>query len=253
MEQYKTRKTKSLRDFLNIFISRFWIITGAALLAFLLVLGYTLITYTPMYTSTATVYLLRQDGDDNGSVSSSDFSLALSTVNDCTVLLTSHNVLDKVIENLGMPITYSELKSMISIQNPDSTRVLMISITTDTNPGDAKTIVDELCRIGAQSITHFMGINQVNIIDEGTYSEQPSNSKFSIYPFLAGIITGVLVFVIYLIIFILDDKINTEEDVNKYLGLNVLGYIPNRNDVKAQNGKHSRYSADLNKTEAKNS
>lgn len=229
MENNETQNTLSIRDLWSVFINNIFIIACVALLSFALVFSYSFITYTPKYTSTATIYILRQGGDDsdsNGTVNS-DFSLALSTVNDCTVLLTSRNVLDQVKDKLGLSVSYKQLKSMISIHNPNSTRILMISIT-DYNPADAKKIVDELCEIGAQSITETMGINQINIIDYGTYEEAPSNSKINKYSVLFGLMAAAVVYGIYLLIFMLNDRIKTVDDVEKYLNLSVLGYIPNK-------------------------
>lgn len=39
----------------------------------------------------------------------------------------------------------------------------------------------------------------------------------------------------------LDDKIKSEEDVEKYLVLSVLGEIPNCNSTKNKNGKYKGY------------
>ncbi len=227
MENNETQNSLSLSDLWNIFTSHYIIIIVAAVLVFAVVTSYSVITYQPEYTSSATIYILRQDNEGGGSsVSSADFSLALSTVNDCTVLLTSHIVLDRVIEKLGMTIEYEDLKKMISIRNPPSTRILEVSVRAPS-PSDAKIIADELCRIGAQLIIDTLGINQVNLIDEGTYSEIPSNSMITPYSYVAALLAAVVTFGIYVLIYILDDKIKSADDVEKFLGLTVLGLIPN--------------------------
>ena len=193
------------------------------MLVFAAVTSYSVITYKPEYTSSATIYILRQDNEGGGSsVNNADFSLALSTVNDCTVLLTSHKVLDRVIENLGMPIQYEKLKTMISIRNPPSTRILEVSVRAPS-PTDAKIIVDELCSVGAAIIMETLGINQVNPIDEGTYSETPSNSMIRPYS-CGGFADCGCSFGIYVVVYVLDDKIKTADDVEKYLGSQCRSY-----------------------------
>ncbi len=226
MEQNENQITLSISDLWSIFTSRFLIIIAAAALTFLVMLGIAVIKYKPEYTSTAMIYLIRQENESApGNLSSSDFSLALSTVNDCKYLLTSHRVLDSVIEVLGMPITYNQLKSMIAITNPTSSRILEISITAPT-PMDAKIIVDELCVIGAESIMNALGIDQVNIIDKGTYSQKPSNSMVTPITPAITLFVAVLVYGVFVLMHIFDDKIKTPDDVEKYLELNVLGVIP---------------------------
>lgn len=242
MEQNENQVSLSIGDLWSIFTGHILPIMSAAVLTFLIVLSYSLISYKPVYKSTATIYLLRQNTDGSSSnVSTVDFSLALSTVNDCKYLLTSHSVLDKVIEDLGMPITYDELKAMISINNPTSSRILEISITAPS-PMDAKIIVDQLCSIGALSIMDALGINQVNIIDSGTYPKAPSNPRVTPYTVVAALLAAVAVYGIYVLLYVLDDKIKTPDDVEKYLGLTVLGLIPNiGGESGGKYGKYSKY------------
>jgi hypothetical protein len=64
------------------------------------------------------------------------------------------------------------------------------------------------------------------------------------YSFVAGLLTAVVVFGIYVVVYILDDKIKTADDVEKYLGLTVLGLIPNSNaelDPRSRKYKYGKY------------
>jgi hypothetical protein len=46
---------------------------------------------------------------------------------------------------------------------------------------------------------------------------------------------------IFLFIFLLDDRIRTEEDIERYLGLSILGDIPNIDDVKNKKKGYYKY------------
>ncbi len=241
MEQNETRGSISIAELWEVFVSHVWQIVLAGLLVLAVLVGYSVFTYQPEYTSTATVYLIRQSDTITGSStspSSSDFSLALSTIKDCTILLKSHKVLDVVIADLGMEISYERLSKMISVNNPTDTRYLEISVTAPT-PSDAKIIVDKLCEVGRQSIVDIMGINQVNQVDQGTFKETPSNSMIGVKCYVGALAAAVVVYGIYLMIFMFDDKISTPDDVEKYLGLSVLGLIPNALDTPGS--KYGRY------------
>ena len=250
MEQNDTQKVITFAELWEVFVDHVWMIVIVGLLAFGLITGYSVITYRAEYTSTSTVYLLQQK-DNGGTAStntptSSDFSLALSTVNDCTRTFKSHRVLDAVITQLGMPVSYAQLSDMITINNPTSTRFLEISVTAN-NPQDAKIIVDKLCEIGAQTVVDVMGIDQVNIVDKGTLNENPSNSMITILNFAVGIGAAVAVYIIYLLAYMLDDRIGTPDDIQKYLNLAVLGLIPNALEASGRKygkyGKYGRYSS----------
>ena len=62
---------------------------------------------------------------------------------------------------------------------------------------------------------------------KGTLDEGPSNVTGLTTYLLVGVIVAVLCYSIFLIAFLLDDRIRTEEDIQKYLGLSILGDIPN--------------------------
>ena len=85
-------------------------------------------TFVPQYASTATLYILRQADGATASDASSDFSLALKVVNDCTYLLKSHTVLDEVISSLNLDMEYEDLYDCVSTSNPEDTRILEVTV-----------------------------------------------------------------------------------------------------------------------------
>jgi capsular polysaccharide biosynthesis protein len=77
-------------------------------------------------------------------------------------------------------------------------------------------------------------IVMIKVWERATLPETPSNPVKPVYALLAGIGAAVLVYVLYLVLFILDDKITGPEDVENYLGLNVLGAIPDKNALRSR-------------------
>ena len=235
----KNVRVITLSDFWNIF---FWHMIPMILAAVLCVTGVYLYAHfvrQPLYRSTASLYILRREREDDYANSNSDFSLALNVVNDCNYMLKSHAVLDEVLDELKLDMEYKKLAQIISTLNPDGTRVLEVSVVTDS-PELSKKIVDSLCKIGARKISAAMGFEQVNVYEYGTLAESPSNGIGLRKYALIGVCAALAVYIAYLLAFILDDKIRTEEDVNKYLKISVLGDIPNA--ASASGGKYSKYS-----------
>ena len=104
----------------------------------------------------------------------------------------------------------------------------------------AKRIVDRICTIGSQRIEDAMGFQQVNLYELGTTDPNPCNSTRMITFAFAGIVAAVMMYVFFLIIFLLDDRIKADdENLERYLGLSVLGNIPNADGKKA--GKYGYY------------
>lgn len=211
------------------------------------IFSYNFFTYEPLYESTGSIYILRQATETDGNDYNSDFSLALSVVNDCTQLLKSRSVLEKVIEDNSLNYSYEALKSMVTIKNAPNTRHLEITVYTK-DPKESKTIVDSVCEIGKVQIEEVMGFDQVNIVDKGTLAQHPSNSKYSYTkPLLAAMVAFLLTYVIIALVFIFDEKITDPELVEKYLDVSVLAVIPNIEKEKKSNNdvdiKRHRYYA----------
>ena len=234
-------KVISLNDLFGIFLDRLWLILLVAVIVVTGSYTYKRVTYVPKYSSTATMYILKEVNENTASYdATNDFNLALKVVQDCDILLKSHTVLDKVIEELKLDMNYGALHGMIHTSNPEETRILYVTITADT-PDNAKMIVDRLCTIGADTINTVMGYDQVNLYELGTYSTTPSNQTSFLMYLLFGIIAGALVYLIYVIIFIADTSIRTDEDIQNYLGLSVIGDIPDADGGKGGGYKYKKY------------
>ena len=241
MENGEKLRVVGLRDLWDIFVKRLWIMVLAAAVTAVGLFAVAGITYTPRYESTATLYILRQDEMDGSNGSSDDFSLALKVVNDCNYLLKSHSVLDQVINSLGLDLSYRELYDSLSIANPSETRILEVTVEADS-PAEAKRIVDEVCNVGTVKIEEAMGFQQVNLYEYGILMEEPCNRIGLAICVLVGMVAAVMVYCVFLVAFLVDDRIRTEEDVENYLHLSILGDIPNANEPK------KRANMDINVT-----
>ena len=146
-------KSISLKDFWNIFRGSIWIMLAVGILVTGLSYFYAKSTYTPSYTSTATMYLIgkNEEGEFESGDFASGYAIALRIMSDCDYLMKSRSVLDKVGEEVGIQNGYKVLKSRITINNPEETRVMEISATY-SSPEMAKKIVDSVCKVGAEYI-----------------------------------------------------------------------------------------------------
>lgn len=239
MNSNQNMRIVTLKDLWDLLMQRFLIILLAAVAAVGVLYGVNAATQEPLYESTATLYISRQSDESTSSGdASNDFSLALKVINDCTYLLKSHTVLDQVIEELSLTMDYDELYSAISTHNPDSTRILEVTVEA-SSPQLAKRIVDKICELGKDSITEAMGFEQVNLFEYGVLNQTPCNNTSMLTYALVGMIAAVFVYTVFLLIYLLDDRIRTTEDIENYLGLSVLGEIPDGKE--ASKNKYGYY------------
>lgn len=240
MEKQSNLREISFGDIWRIFVSKLWIMILSVAIVVSAFYIYNKLTFVPRFEATATLYILRQssESDNVDQKATEDFSLALNVVNDCDHMLKSHIVLEEVIKNLNLDISYKELKNCVSTSNPDDTRILEVTVEAATKKS-AKLIVDEICRIGEKKIEEVMDFDQVNIFEQGVENNSPSNSVGLMTYILIAMVVGIAVYSIYLLRYLFDDRIKTDAEIERYLELTVIGDIPNAYGSK--NGRGGKY------------
>lgn len=240
MENKNNVKVITFRDLWDIFVSRLWVLAVAAVVAVAILFTVSTLTFVPQYESVATLYILKQnENTDSSTGSSEDFSLALKVVNDCNYLLKGHSVLDEVIKEQNLEYSYKQLYDRVTVTNPTDTRILEVRVEADS-PELAKQIVDSICIIGTEKIEQAMGFQQVNLYEYGILKNEPCNNLSLTAYFLTAIAAAALTYVVFLLIFIFDDRIRTNEEIENAFGLSILGEIPNVG-TSGKKGRYSRY------------
>lgn len=200
-----------------------WIVI-AALLGGTLAGAFSYFAITPQYESTAMMYVVSKE---TTLTSLADLQIGSQLTKDYKVIVTSRPVLQDVVDNLNLSITYKQLKNKLEIGNPNDTRILSIT-ATDPDPEMAKRIADAVASTSAEYIGDIMEMVPPKMIESGeipTEKAKPSNGKNALLGALAAM---VLVCGLVTAEFLLNDTVQTEEDVTKYLGLSVLAAVPQR-------------------------
>lgn len=215
-----------LREIFYALKKRIFMILAVGLLCGCLSCVYTKFFMTPVYTSTSSMLVLTKETTLS---SLADLQMGSQLTKDYTVLTTSREVLQKVIENQELNISYKALKSCITLDNPTDTRILNVSVAYP-DAEKAKAIVDELANVASSYIGDKMEVIPPKIIEDGeipTVQTSPSMSKNTMLGLLAGLILSAGIVVV---ITIMNDSIKTEDDIEKYLGISTLAVVPDRKD-----------------------
>ena len=192
---------------------------------------------TPKYESETKLYVLNRANDSATTLS--DVQLSTQLTKDYQILVTSAPVMNQVIKELGLNMKASELASTISVDTPSDTRVLQITVTSD-DPKRAKDIVDKVAQVSSKMICDIMKIEQVNVIEEGSLSEEPAVDtvqKWTLIGLALGIVLSCAVIIIRSM---LDDTVKTTEDVEKYFDLSTLAVIPISEEMDDGLGKNKK-------------
>ena len=197
---------------------------------------FTMLFVTPQYSSSATMLVLPKE-DNTTAVS--ELQAGTQLANDYAVLITSRPVLEKVIDNLGLDMTYEQLSDSVTVNNPQDTRLLQITVE-NPDPSSAKDIVNELATAASAYIGENMEMEAPKIIEKGEVPNQrtsPNMKKIAVLGLAAGLILSAGIITLMTI---LDDTIKTEDDITKYLNVSTLANVPDRKDFISNKGKKNK-------------
>lgn len=191
-------------------------VLGAVLLG-----AYASSSITPIYTATSKLYIM----GTTGSSIIADLQIGTVLTMDYQEVFRTWEVHQMVNEALGTNYSYSALQSMISVSNPEDTRILYI---TARHP-DSQTAAD---------IANAYAAAAKRFIVQTMKTDEPSTFSIALVPGTAsgGGITGYVIRGILLgtvlaggllvLVFLLDSRPKSPEDVMRYANIPTLAVIP---------------------------
>lgn len=179
---------------------------------------------TPQYSSSAMMIVnTRQDVTSN--VTSDQINSATKLVATYSIIIKSDTVLQQVIDNLGLNLTYAKLNKRVTVAAVDDTQVMKITVQSDS-PEWARQVCEQIITVAPDVIKEAVEAGSVKVISNASLATEPVSPNIKKNTMLAAAVGFVLVIGIIVLQVLLDNKINTEEDVTKYLDMTVLGVIP---------------------------
>ena len=191
-------------------------VLGAVLLG-----AYASSSITPIYTATSKLYIM----GTTGSSIIADLQIGTVLTMDYQEVFRTWEVHQMVNEALGTNYSYSALQSMISVSNPEDTRILYI---TARHP-DSQTAAD---------IANAYAAAAKRFIVQTMKTDEPSTFSIALVPGTAsgggvtgyvirGILLGtVLAGGVLVLVFLLDSRPKSPEDVMRYANIPTLAVIP---------------------------
>lgn len=225
MEKKTERDNEIELDLKDLFMElvSFWqVIVLALALGAVIAFAVSRFFMTPKYESTSELYVLSKS---TSITSLADIQTGTSLTNDYMVVVKGRPVLEQVIANLGLNETYRSLRDKVSLENPSNSRILMITVR-DENPLVAKTIADKIAEVGADFIAMKMDQDAPTIIQYGYADGEPVSPNTMKNTVIGGFLGMLLAVAVIVLSYLFNDTIMTAEDVEKKLGLNVLGSLP---------------------------
>ncbi len=178
---------------------------------------------TPQYQSTTRMYILTQQNSDI--VTSSDLQASEQLTQDCAQMIRSRQVAEAVISSLDLDMKAAELLEKISVESATDTRIITIHVE-DADPYLACEIANSVRDFAADEIQSVMNIEAVTVFEEANIPESPVSPSTMRNTLIGAVLGFVAAVAVILVSYLMNDTIRTSDDVERYLGLSILGTIP---------------------------
>ena len=204
-------------------LEKYKIILAAGLIGAILLGVYSYFIATPLYQSTCDMYVLTSK---DSAISLSDLQIGAQLTSDYEEVLYTWEVEAQVRANLGLTEKYTnkQLQKMITVSNPNNTRILKITATS-ADPQEAKDIANEYVSVAREYISTVMLTDPPSLLSMATLPRNPVSPRKARNIVLGFILGALLAVAIISIQFIMDDKIKTSDDIRKYIGLPTLAVV----------------------------
>lgn len=183
-------------------------------------------TTVPQYKSDSRIYVYQKPTEnDETTVDYNGIVIASQLANDCEVLVTGVNVTQEVVNRLGLNVSPSYISDRITVSSENNTRIIQIEYT-DTDPQRAATILNTVLDVATVQIQEIVNADVVSVVYEARVPTSPMPTTVTRDTILAAAIGALLCIGVLVVIFLMDDTIHNEDDVDRYLALSTLSVVP---------------------------
>ena len=197
----------------------------AGIVGLVIMFAYTSFLVTPLYSASSMMYVMPDNSNSMNSSTLSDMQVGQQLTSDYSSMIKSRSFMEDVIKKLNLTIDYQHLLEKVEVTNPTSSRILQVTVN-DPNPQTAADIANEVASVAESKLKEITGMQAIKIYEEAAVPDRPSSpslKKNCALGLLAGI---VLAMAVITILYLLDDTIKTEDDIEKYLGMTTLAVLP---------------------------
>ena len=228
-----------LRNLFKILLKRSWIIFLCMVVMGAAMFVYTVNFVTPQYKANVTMYVNNNTSNNGTGIDSTDLAVALRLVKTYVTIISSDNVLDKVISETELDLTAEQVRSMLSAEVVNETEMFRVSVTAPS-PQLAADIANAIAEVAPDEITAIIEGSAAKVIDYAKVPKGRSSPNYTTNTAIGALIGAVLSVLAILIHNMLDLTVHNEDELTNTFSIPVLGVIPELQEDKKQSFKKVR-------------
>jgi capsular polysaccharide biosynthesis protein len=216
-----------LKEYLSILKKRWLLIVVITLIATLISGGVSYFVIKPTYKADISVIIQKQEstGSANLAMNYNDILMYQKLVKTYSELAQSRTVAEHAVQALGIDMNPDVLRAMISVTPKGDTEFLTIAVRS-SNAVQAMEIANQLAKSLKEKSITIMKSDNVQILDPAMLPTGPDSPRpmlnIAIAFFLGLMVSVGLIFLLEY----LDNTVKYPEDIEKLLGLPMMGAIP---------------------------
>lgn len=191
--------------------------------------GYTKLLVKPVYQSSATL-IVNNRRNDSGAISNDEINSAKGLASVYSIIIKSDAVMQPVVNSVDQTISSNGLANKVSVSSVNGTQIIKVSVV-DTNSQKAKRYIEEILKVAPGVIAEMVEAGSVKVVSQATTPKSPVSPNVKINTLMAAMLGFVLSLGTVLAIYFFDNTFRTQEEIEKYLGVPVIGVIPNIDSV----------------------
>jgi capsular polysaccharide biosynthesis protein len=233
IKEEKMEETIDLREYFTIIKKRFWIIAIITIVAAAVSGAISFFVLSPVYEAKTTLIVSTDNTnpEQQTMVTGDQLNVTQKLAITYGEIIKSRTVLEPVIKELKLDTTYEELSNVVIVSPVKDTQIMSISVQ-DINANKAQDIANSIPNVFTKEVKRITKANNVEVIDEAVEPINPIKPNKVMNVAIAAVL-GVMIglFVVFVLEY-MDKKIKTPQDIEKHLGLTILGVVPNEKLVK---------------------
>lgn len=182
---------------------------------------------TPTFESRVTFYVYNNSGgaSQSGSIDKSDLQAAESLATTYSKILESNSVLNAVLSDLNSTLTRKELAQMVDVAVVTNTQLLEVVITS-TDANFACKVAESFASVAPAEIVRITKSGGVEVVDHPEVATEQASPRTAFDTAIAVVVGVIIAAVIIILKTLSDTTIYLPEDIEKLVGVAVIGQIP---------------------------
>jgi capsular polysaccharide biosynthesis protein len=189
---------------------------------------------TPIYQA-STQILVNQAKNEQALYNYNEVQTNLQLINTYNDIIKSPAILDKVVAELNLNMDAEQLKGKFTVGSETDSQVVYISVQ-DADANVAAKIANKTAEVFQKEIVNIMSVDNVSVLAKAKVTENQTPIKPQPLMNVAiAIVVGLMASIgLAFLLEYFDNTIKNEQDIEKILGLPILGVIAQIDDQKME-------------------